>query len=76
MKTLIKSKAGVRLERIEQLSSGQKAARSAYRLSTLRTAGPRTFANPLDAEEAFDIEVLAALSDPVIIDMQRRGLID
>jgi len=76
MKTLIKSQAGVRLERVERLSAGQKGGSQTYRLSTLRMNGPRTFADPDAAEEAFDIEVIAALTDPVIIDMQRRGLID
>lgn len=76
MKILIKSEAGVRLERIERLSRSQKDANAIYRLSTLRTNGPRTFTDGAAAEDAFDLEVVAALADPVIMDMQRRGLID
>jgi len=67
---------GVRLQRIEQLSAAQKVVRESYRLSTLRNNGPRTFADVATAEDAFDLEVVAALTDPIIVDMQRRGLID
>lgn len=49
---------------------------SSWRLSTLRANQPRSFADENEAADAFDMEVIAALSDPVIIDMQRRGLID
>lgn len=75
-KTLIKSQAGVKLQRIEHLAGQQKVVQSSWRLSTLRSNQPRSFADEAAAEDAFDIEVIAALSDPVIIDMQRRGLID
>jgi hypothetical protein len=34
------------------------------------------FADQDQAEDAFDLEVIAALTDPVVMDMQRRGLID
>ncbi|MCA0366827.1 MAG: hypothetical protein LCH57_02030 [Proteobacteria bacterium] len=71
---LIKSKAGVRLERIESLAKRQKTA--LWRVTTKRPAMPRQFHDQSDAEMAFDIEVIASLSDPVIIEMQRRGLID
>jgi hypothetical protein len=74
-KILIKSEAGVRLQRIEQLAR-QQVVQSSWRLSTLRQNQPRTFADEDDAEDAFDMEVVASLSDPIIIDMQRRGLID
>jgi len=42
----------------------------------MRQNQPRTFADQMQAEDAFDMEVIASLSDPIIIDMQRRGLID
>jgi len=74
-KTLIKSEAGVRLQRIERLAR-QQVVQSSWRLSTLRENQPRTFANEAVAEDAFDMEVVASLLDPIIIDMQRRGLID
>lgn len=74
-KTLIKSEAGVRLQRIEHLAR-QQVVQSSWRLSTTRQNQPRTFADEVEAEDAFDMEVIASLLDPIIIDMQRRGLID
>jgi len=76
-KTLIKSEAGVNLHRVEQLASQQKRVISeSYRLSSLRPNATRLFADPAEAETAFDLEVIASLNDPVVIEMQRRGLID
>lgn len=74
-KTLIRSRAGVRLQRIEHLAR-QQVVQSSWRLSTLRQNQPRSFADETEAEDAFDMEVIASLTDPIIIDMQRRGLID
>jgi hypothetical protein len=75
-KTLIRSRAGVKLQRIEQMAGRQKVVQSSWTLSTLRANPPRAFADEAAAEDAFDIEVIASLTDPVILDMQRRGLID
>lgn len=75
-KTLIKSEAGVRLQRIEHLSGQQKVVQSSWQLSTLRANQQRSFADEAAAGDAFDIEVIASLTDPIIIDMQRRGLLD
>ncbi len=74
-KTLIKSGAGVRLQRIEHLAR-QQVIQSSWRLSTMRQNQPRTFADETEAEDAFDMEVIASLTDPIIIDMQRRGVLD
>lgn len=74
-KTLIRSRAGVKLQRIEHLAR-QQIVQLSWRLSTLRQNQPRTFADEIEAEDAYDIEVVASLTDPIIIDMQRRGLID
>lgn len=74
-KTLIKSSAGVRLQRIEHLAR-QQVLQATWRVSTMRQNQPRTFADETEAEDAFDMEVIASLTDPIIIDMQRRGLID
>lgn len=74
-KTLIKSRAGVRLQRIEHLAR-QQVVQSSWRVSTMRQNQPRSFADEASAEDAFDMEVVASLSDPIIVDMQRRGLID
>ena len=74
-KTLITSHAGVRLQRVEHLAR-QQVIQSSWRLSTMRQKQPRTFANKIEAENAFDMEVIASLTDPNIIAMQRRGLLD
>jgi hypothetical protein len=75
-KTLVKSRAGVKLLRVEHLADQQKGIQSSWRLLTLRTNAPRAFADEMEAEDAFDMEVIASLTDPTIIAMQRRGLID
>jgi hypothetical protein len=75
-KTLIRSEAGVRLQRIERLGAQQKVVQQRYSLSTLRRPAALMFADQDQAEDAFDLEVIAALTDPVVMDMQRRGLID
>lgn len=75
-KTLVKSQAGVKLQRIERLAGQQKVVQSSWRLFTLRANAPRTFADEVEAEDAFDMEVIASLTDPIIIAMQRRGLVD
>ncbi|PZU00983.1 hypothetical protein [Brevundimonas sp.] len=74
-KTLIRSRAGVKLQRIEHLAR-QQVVQASWLVSTLRRNQPRSFANETEAEDAYDIEVIASLTDPVVIDMQRRGLID
>lgn len=74
-KTIIKSRAGVRLQHIEQLAR-QQVVQSSWRVSTMRHNQPRTFADQTEAEDAFDVEVIASLTDPIIIDMQRRGLLE
>ena len=74
-RTLIKSQAGVRLERIEEMAKDQKA-RSRFILSTYRPPQPRQFGDLAAAEEAFELEVIVSLTDPVVLEMQRRGLID
>ncbi len=75
-KTLLQSRAGVRLHRIEALSAAQKVVSQTYRLATYRTAQPRNFADERAALDAFDLEVIASLQDPLVIEMQRRGLVD
>lgn len=75
-KTLIKSQAGVKLQRIEHLADQQKVVQSSWQLSTMRSNQPRSFADEAEADDAFDIEVIASLTDPIIVDMQRRGLLD
>lgn len=75
-KTTIKAQSGVRLELIEQLSRNQAVERREYRLRTLRLGQPRLFGDERAAEDAFDLEVIACLTDPVVQEMVRRGLLD
>ncbi len=74
-KTLIRSSAGVRLQQIEHLAR-QQVVQSSWCLSTMRQNQPRSFADEASAEDAFNMGVVASQSDPIIVDMQRRGLID
>jgi len=71
-RTLVRSAAGVRLERVEELSRGQKA-RTLFKLSTYRPAQPRYIADRHEAEEAFAREVTALMKDPVIARMILTG---
>lgn len=75
-KCLLRSEAGVRLHRLERLGAHEEIASRTFRLASRRNGRPRAFADERAALDAFDLEVIAALSDPVIIDMQRRGLLD
>ncbi|TFW14236.1 hypothetical protein EGY25_03290 [Brevundimonas intermedia] len=64
-KTLIKSRAGVKLKRIEQLAGKrQKVVQSPRRLATLRADQQQSFADEAAVEDAFDVEFIASLSDP------------
>ena len=65
-KETIREQAGVKLQRIEQLNASQKVLSTHYRLSTLRRSQPRVVADPQTAEDAFDLEVIASLTDPVV----------
>lgn len=73
-KTLVASKAGVRLERIEDLAERQRG-KITYKLSTYRPPQPRHIADEREAEEAFAREVTASLQDPVIVALMERGTI-
>lgn len=73
-KTLVASKAGVRLERIEDLAERQRG-KITYKLSTYRPPQPRYIADEKEAEEAFAREVTASLQDPVIVALMARGTI-
>ncbi len=66
-KTLVCANLGVRLERIEVLSARGKVRTQHYLLQTLRCPQPRLLMDTVTAEEAFDLEVLAALSDPEVL---------
>lgn len=66
-------KAGVRLDRVDQVGADGRVMSTEYRLTTLRPAQPRLIADPHLAEEAFDLEVLASLSDPVVSKLVEQG---
>jgi hypothetical protein len=73
-KTLLASKAGVRLERIEDMAERQRG-KITFKLSTYRPPQPRYIADEREAEEAFAREVTASLEDPVIVALMERGAI-
>lgn len=73
-KTLVTSKAGVRLERIEDRAERQRG-KITFKLSTYRSPPPRYIADFDEAEEAFAREVAASLQDPVIAALLERGTI-
>lgn len=63
-KTLVRSEAGVTLERIERLSARGAAQLSGFELSSHRLAQAQRIAEEREALDAFDLEVIATLSDP------------
>ena len=74
-RTLIKASTGVRLERVETLSARGRVQRAYFTLRTLRPNPPRIIAEEAAALDAFDLEVIASLSDPVVsklADQRRR----
>jgi hypothetical protein len=73
-KTLVASKAGVRLEQIEDMAERQRG-KVTFKLSTYRPPQPRYIADEREAEEAFAREVTASLQDPVIVALMERGTI-
>ena len=72
-KTQIKATAGVKLTRVDQLSANQKVVSTHYTVSTLRPEQPRVLGNEDTALQAFDLEVIASLSDPLV---QRLAALD
>ena len=72
-KTLMRSQAGVRLERIEQLSARGRVEGESFKVSTLRPSPPRLLADEAAAQDAFDLEVIASLSDPIVMKLVDGG---
>lgn len=72
-KTIVKAQAGVRLERIETLSRQGKAVQQAFKVSTLRERQPIVVADERAAHDAFDLEVVASLMDPVAQRLVKQG---
>ncbi|CAL1690877.1 hypothetical protein MMB232_01011 [Brevundimonas subvibrioides] len=65
-KTELKAEAGVRLTLVEEVTPLGTVRASHYRLTTLRPNQQRVLARLETAEEAFDLEVIASLMDPVV----------
>ena len=65
-KTNLRTEAGVRLDLIEKISAHGKVVESHYRLSILGFNQPRILAARTEAEDAYDLEVIASLMDPVV----------
>jgi len=63
-KTLVRSEAGVTLEGIERLSARGAAHLSGFELSSRRFVQAQRIAEERQALDAFDLEVIAVLSDP------------
>lgn len=72
-RTLMRSEAGVKLIRVEELSASQKLVSTHYRLSTLRPAQPRVIAEQTMAEAAFRAEVAASCKDPTAMRLAAAG---
>lgn len=71
--TLMRSEAGVRLELLERIGAHGAVLKTEYRLRSLRPVRPRVINILRDAEDAYDLEVVSSLMDPIVQDMIRRG---
>lgn len=65
-KTDLKTEAGVKLTLVEEVTPMGTVRSQHYRLTTLRPNQPRVLADLDAAEDAFDLEVVASLLDPVV----------
>ena len=65
-KTDLKSQSGVKLILVEEVTPQGTVRSQHYRLTTLRPNQPRVMAHREAAEDAFDLEVIASLADPVV----------
>lgn len=63
-KTLLRSTVGVHLERVEDVSAHGKVKGRHYLLRTMRPREPRVLTEEAEAQDAFDLEVIASLTDP------------
>lgn len=65
-RTDLKAEAGVKLTLVEEVTPQGVVRGRHYRLTTLRPTQPRVLAIRAAAEDAFDLEVVASLMDPVV----------
>ncbi|WP_296164916.1 hypothetical protein [uncultured Brevundimonas sp.] len=71
--TLLKSEAGVRLELLERINAHGTVLKSEYRLRSLRPTKLPRLTDRAAAEDAYDLEVVGCLMDPIVQDMVKRG---
>ena len=71
--TLLKSQAGVRLELLERIGAHGAVLKAEYRLRSLRPMRLPRLMDRAAAEDAYDLEVIGSLMDPVVQDMVKRG---
>lgn len=71
--TLLRTEAGVRLELLEKVDAQGAVLLAEYRLRSLRPGRPRLLDDLIEAEDAYDLEVVGSLMDPIVQDMIRRG---
>ena len=71
-KTELKAEAGVKLTLVEEVTPLGTVRSCHYRLTTLRPNQPRVLADQAAAEDAYDLEVVASLMDPVVQQMITR----
>jgi hypothetical protein len=69
---LLREEAGVKLFEVGEPKSYGRANGCHYRISTMRQNQPRVLADLTEAEDAFDLEVIASLLDPVVQQMMSR----
>lgn len=65
-KKLLREEAGVKLFEVGERKSYGRANGCHYRISTMRQNQPRVLADLTEAEDAFDLEVIASLLDPIV----------
>lgn len=63
---LLREEAGVKLFEVSEPKSFGRASGCHYRISTMRHIQPHVLADLSGAEDAFDLEVIASLFDPVV----------
>ena len=63
---LLREEEGVKLFEVGEPKSYGRANGCHYRISTMRQNQPRVLADLTEAEDAFDLEVIASLLDPIV----------
>lgn len=72
-KTTLMAATGVKLTQVEEVTGARVIVRH-YRLTTMRQAPPRVFADRNLADAAFIVEVAASKQDPTALKLAISGL--